>query len=95
MIEKDNVPETDFTFFRNSQLQKRAIILMMKDVSRRVEGVRKGREGGCVRYPISHTEVMTIMRCCGQILEILLRRSGASRERWLSENSHGGKICST
>lgn len=26
---------------------------------------------------------------------MLLRRSGASRERWLSENSHGGKICTT
>lgn len=29
------------------------------------------------------------------MLEMLLRRSGARRERWLSENSHGGKICTT
>lgn len=41
-----------------------------------------------------YTEVMTIMRC-GEMLEILLRRSGASWDKWLSENSHGGKICST
>lgn len=41
-----------------------------------------------------YTEVMTIMRC-GEIEEILFRRSGASCDRWLSENSHGGKICRT
>lgn len=46
------------------------------------------------RRQVNHTEVMTIMRC-GEMLEIWLRRSGASRDRWLSENSHGGNICST
>lgn len=29
------------------------------------------------------------------MLEMLFKRSGARRERWLSENSHGGKICTT
>lgn len=42
----------------------------------------------------SHTEVMTIMRC-GEMLEILFKRSGASCDKWLSENSQGGKIWST
>lgn len=28
-------------------------------------------------------------------MEMLARRSGARRERWLSENSHGGKIWRT
>lgn len=42
----------------------------------------------------AQTEAMTIMRC-GEMLEMLASRSGASRDRWLSENSQGGKICST
>lgn len=37
---------------------------------------------------------MTIMRW-GEMLEMLFKRSGAKRERWLSENSQGGKICTT
>ena len=49
---------------------------------------------GTVPSSEGYTEVMTIMRC-GEMLEILLRRSGASWDKWLSENSHGGKICST
>lgn len=52
------------------------------------------RVGWTVPSGEGYTEVMTIMRC-GEMLEILLRRSGASWDKWLSENSHGGKICST
>lgn len=45
-------------------------------------------------HSVAHTEAMTIIRW-GEMLEMLARRSGARRDRWLSENSQGGKICST
>ena len=56
-------------------------------------GARKTRNEVYQLEGFFHMVATTIMRW--QLSEALLRRSGATRDRWVCENWHGGKMCST